>query len=166
MEVRFVYVEFDPAVPPFMWLNGRALADDAHEPRTFAYRNLALMAGGRGRTAHEDGLRATRPAEHEGLLVEFALDGVDPEGRRLRATSVVTGELDRRDWLAECTRQVVDVLRSGDFTVDQGWVRHALEWGSASTAHRFPGLARTCRRLLRYLGMGRARAAFEPAGRA
>lgn len=164
-QLRLVYVEFDAAAPPFMWLYDGVVADDAQAERAKAYRNLALLVDGRGRTVRADGRRATRAAKGSPLLVEFALDGADPEGRRLRATTVFIGELDHDGWVAECAPQVVDILRAGGFAVDQGHVYQALEWGRASTAHRFPGLARAVRRLLRRLGVGRTETAFEPAGR-
>ncbi len=166
VDVLLVYVEFHPGLPPFTWLHERLRADDAVADQAKGYRILAAIVDSRGRTARRDGLRATHATAHNALLVEFALDGADPEGRRLRATTVFIGELDHDGWVAECAPQVVDILRAGGFAVDQGHVCQALEWGRASTAHRFPGLARAVRRLLRRLGVGRPETAFEPAGRA
>ncbi len=165
-ELALVYVEFDPEVPPFMWMHGHVVAEDAQAERADAYRNLANLVDGRARTIRDGGRRATRAVMGGPLLVEFPLDGVGAEGRQLRATTVVIGALNRGDWIARCAPQVADILREGEFAVDQGHVRRALEWGRANTARPFPGLAQAVRRLFRRLGLGRAGTAFEPAGRA
>jgi hypothetical protein len=131
--LRVVYVERGASAAPIVWLGDEpspAHTDSAGQDVHRVFSRLLAQASFDGGNGHGRLVRAGRS-----LLAETDLGWVD--GRRLKATVVVSAAGGRPGWAKPCAEQAAAVLHDHGLAAAADRVRRSLEHGWRDSAGRW-----------------------------